>query len=172
MSRSNPWKPKPRSARATAQIVVEGFTEEAFCKHLKSLYGRNCGVRVDIHNARDGSPQEVVRSALVRKGFDRTIVLFDSDRPLPANWAARARRANLVLLIPSPCMEAFLLTLLDHPVPGETPDCKRALEPLLPGRRKFDSRAYAPLFPRALLDSRPHSILDTLKKAFQPVSEA
>jgi len=72
MSRSNPRKKKPRSARSTAQIVVEGFTEEAFCKYLKSLYARDCGIRIDIHNARGGSPTDIVRSALTRTGFDRT----------------------------------------------------------------------------------------------------
>jgi hypothetical protein len=166
MSRSNPRKQKPRSARATAQIVVEGFTEEAFCKHLKSIYARDCGVRVEVHNARGGSPQDVIQAALNRPGFDRTFVFFDTDIALPPTWAAKSRRAGHILITPSPCIEAFLLTLLGRPCPSDTAACKRAFDAMLPPPDKYDYRAYDRHFPKELLDAACHPLLDTLRSAF------
>ena len=166
MSRSNPRKQKPRCARATAQIVVEGYTEEAFCKHLKSIYAHNCGVRVEIHNARGGSPQDVIQAALNRPGFDRTFVFFDTDIALPPSWVAKSRRAGHIMITPSPCAEAFLLNLLGRPCPADTPACKRAFDAILPPPDKFDSRSYPRHFPLPLLESARHPLLDTLRSAF------
>lgn len=170
MARSNPWKQKPRSTRATAQIVCEGFTEEAFCKHLKSLYARDCGVRVAIHNVRGGSPHDVIQAALQRKGYDRTLVFFDADKPLPETWRRKSLAAGHVMVISDPCVEALLLAILDRPVPAHTAACKKAFESVLPGNLKFDSRAYATPFPKTLLDASKHPQLLTLRSVFQPAA--
>ncbi|MCH7225661.1 hypothetical protein [Haloferula sp. A504] len=168
MSRSQPQKRKPRCARRTAQIVVEGFTEEAFCKHLKALYARDCGVRVEIHNARGGSPQDVIRSAIKRRGFDRTLVLFDTDRPLPAVWHRKALANGYQLVTPSPCIEAFLLELLGHPLPGDTAACKRAFDAVLPPPGKYLPEPYAEHFPDTLLRHAQSPLLKQLLSAFRP----
>lgn len=132
MSRSHPGKPKPRTTRATAQIVCEGFTEEAFCKHLKSLYARDCGVRVAIHNARGGSPKDIVRTALRHKGYDRTLVFFDADKHLPETWRKKSIAARHLHVIAEPCVEGLLLAILGERVPYTTDVCKKAIEPFLP----------------------------------------
>ena len=156
MSRSNPGKAKPRTTRATAQIVCEGFTEEAFCKHLKSLYARDCGVRVAIHNARGGSPQDIIQTALRHKGYDRTLVFFDADKPLPETWRKKSLAARHELIIAQPCVEGLLLAILGHPVPNTTAACKKAFESILPRNSRYDSRAYAIPFPKPLLDAGNH----------------
>ena len=168
MSRSNPRKLKPRTTRATAQIVCEGFTEEAFCKHLKSIYARDCGVSVSIFNARGGSPDEIIQLALRRKGYDRTIVFFDADKPLSASARKKSLAARHQLVIAEPCVEGLLLRLLNLAVPQNTQDCKRAFDALLRGNEKFDSRCYAPHFPKSLLDSLSHPHVRTLLSVFQP----
>ncbi|MFU8894206.1 MAG: RloB domain-containing protein [Luteolibacter sp.] len=168
MSRSNPRKPKPRTTRATAQIVCEGFTEEAFCKYLKSLYARDCGVSVAIHNARGGSPQDIIKTALNRKGYDRTVVLFDADKPLPDSWRKKSRSAGHHLVIADPCIEGLLLAILRRPVPDTTNECKRALDALLQGASKNDPKNYATLLPKSLLDEGTHPQLLTLRKVFSP----
>lgn len=170
MSRSHPGKPKPRSPRATAQIVVEGFTEEAFCKHLKSLYARDCGIWVEIHNVRGGSPKDVIETALRRRGFDRTFVFHDTDQPLPELWARKSRAAGHLAITPSPCMEAFLLELRGKPCAGDTAACKRAFEAILPGTAKYDAKAYGRWFPRELLEASRHPLLKRLLSAFAPES--
>lgn len=166
MSRSHPDKAKPRFARATAQIVVEGYTEEAFCKYLKSLYARDCGVRVEIHNARGGSPKDVVESALRRRGFDRTFVFFDTDCELPAVWARKMKSSGQIPVTPSPCVEAFLLALLGRPCMGDTGACKRSFETILAGTAKYRAEAYADLFPKSLLGAARHPLLDLLLSVF------
>lgn len=168
MSRTNPNKPKPRYARHTAQIVVEGFTEEAFCKHLKRLFARDCGVKVDIHNARGGSPKDVVNSALKRKGFDRTFVFFDTDVELPKTWAAKSRAAGHIPLTPSPCVEAVFLQLLGKPVPPNTDACKKAFEEILPPPQKYLPQGYTNLYPKEILQQSTMDIIQTLLTAFQP----
>ncbi|MCU0795372.1 MAG: hypothetical protein MUF31_05485 [Akkermansiaceae bacterium] len=166
MSRSNPHKLKRRSTRATAQIVVEGYTEAAFCKHLKSCYARDCGVAVEIHNARGGSPQDLVKTALQRSGFDRTFLFFDADVRLPETWATKARGAGHVIVTTSPCVEAFLLALLGQPRTGDTAACKRALDAILPPPGKYDPKNYARLYPKELLDASQHPTLMVLRSAF------
>lgn len=171
MSRSSPQKRKPRSSLATAQIVCEGFTEEAFCKHLKTLYARDCGVHVTIHNARGGSPQHVVRDALQRKGYDRTIVFFDADKPLPGTWRKKSLAAGHYLIISEPCIEGLLLAILGQPVPDTTEACKRTFESVLSGNTKCNFRAYEDPFPPSLLTACNHPHLQTLLSAFKGLGQ-
>ena len=166
MSRSCSGSQRPLSARATAQIVVEGYTEEAFCKHLKKLYARDCGVIVQIHNARGGSPQDIVDAAISRGGFDRTFLFFDTDVPLPATYAAKSRRAKHILVTPSPCVEAFFLALLGRPCPGDTSACKRAFDAVIPPPDKYDSLKYDRHFHREMLDAANHPLLAILRSVF------
>ncbi len=167
MSRSNLRNQKPRSTRATAQIVVEGDTEVAFCRYLKSLYAYNCGVQVQIHNSRGGSPQDLIKAALSRPGFDRTFVFFDTDVALPETWAAKSRRAGHISITPSPCVEAFFLVLLGRPCPAESAACKRAFAAILPPPKKYEPCAYAGHFPKELLDVARHPLLDTILSVFK-----
>jgi len=168
MPRSNSHTHHPRFARYTAQIVVEGYTEEAFCKHLKRQFGRGCGVRVEVSNARGGAPKEVVRIALNRKGFDRSLVLFDTDRSLPKSWKAKARSAGVELVTPSPCMEALLLELLGKPVPRDTDGCKKAFDALLPPPAKYTPEGYEGLYPKERLQAGTNALLDKLLSLFCP----
>lgn len=167
MSRSNPYKTKHRRARRTAQIVVEGFTEEAFCRHLKVTFARDCGVSVEVHNARGGAPKDVVRSALRRKGFDRTILMYDTDVALEKSWESKARAAGFALVASSPCIEAFYLELLGEPVPPRSDECKRAFSKYLDDRQKCDFRAYGSVFPKEMLEKSGHPALKELLLAFE-----
>lgn len=168
MSRSNPYKIKPRSARRTALIVCEGFTEEAFCKHLRVIYAYNCGVVVSLANARGGSPQDVVQLALNRKGYDRTIVFFDSDRVLPQSLSKRSLAAGHLHAISAPCVEGFFLELLQRPVPPTSAECKRIFQTMLGRQNKTEPQSYQSLFPKTVLDAANHPVLTTLLSAFQP----
>jgi len=167
MARSDPHRRKRRQAQVTAQIVVEGYTEQAFCKHLKSLYARDCGVRVEIHNARGGSPKDVILAAIKRRGFDRTFVCYDADVPLPVSWKKKSRAAGQIAVSSDPCVEAFLLELLGQPCNGDTRACKRAFAAIFPGNSHADVKAHAAAFPKALLDAARHPLLDTLLSAFK-----
>lgn len=169
VSRSNPYKKKPRTTRATAQIVVEGFTEEAFCKYLKSLYARDCGVGVEIHNARGGSPTDIVRSALKRKGFDRTFLVYDTDVSLPKSWAAKSQAAKQIAVTSTPCIEALFLELLAAPIPTTSSSCKKAFSKHLSDTEKFLPKSYAKIFFRRVLNSERTPFARPAPLSFQQI---
>ena len=166
MSRSNPNKRKIREARKTVQIVVEGFTEEAFCKYLKSEFAWNCGINVEIHNSRGGSPMDIVRSALTRPGFDRTLVVYDTDLDLPETWAAKARKAGHEMVPSTPCIEALFLEILGERVPTNTDECKRAFSKHMTDQQKCDYRTYGKVFSKELLAGSPHPSIKRLLSVF------
>lgn len=166
MSRSNPNKRKHREARKTAQIVVEGFTEEAFCKYLKSEFARDCGINVEIHNSRGGSPMDIVRSALKRPGFDRTLVVYDTDIDLPEVWAAKARTAGHKMVASNPCIEALFLEILGESVPTDTDGCKRAFSKYMTDQQKCNYRSYGKVFSKELLKGSSHPSIKCLLSVF------
>ena len=166
MSRTNPRKPKPRQANRTAQIVVEGYTEEAFCRHLKTLFAKNCGIRIEIKNVRGGSPLDVVRTALNRPGYDQTFVVYDTDVPLPRTWAAKSRKAKHIPIPTSPCIEALFLYLLGEVVPDNTEDCKRRFSKILDDKKKCEPKSYHKLFPAEILTKSNHPSIVGLLSIF------
>ncbi len=81
MSRTNPWKQKPRHTRHTTLIVVEEDTELALVNYLKGLCGRDCGTRVTPENAHGGSGDVVLNLAIkLCKAYDARACLYDTDR--------------------------------------------------------------------------------------------
>jgi hypothetical protein len=146
--------------------VVEGFTEEAFCKYLKSVFARDCGINVEIHNSRGGSPMDIVRSALTRPGFDRTLVVHDTDLDLPETWAAKARKAGHEMVPSTPCIEALFLEILGERVPTNTDECKRAFSKHMTDQQKCDYRTYGKVFSKELLARSPHPSIKRLLSVF------
>jgi len=167
VSRTNPHKAKPRFANQTAIIVVEGHTEEAFCKHLKREFGRDCGVKVTILNAKGGSPRDVVAIALKQKGFDRTFVFFDTDVELPKTWATKSKAAGHIHLTPSPCVEAVFLQLLGKHVPRITDDCKKGFQEFMNDKQKCLPEGYTNLYPKEILQASSIPLIKTLLTAFE-----
>ena len=153
MSRTNPRKRKPRQAWETARIVVEGYTEDAFCSYLKSLFAKDCGVQASIQNVKGGSPLDVVRTALKPREYNRTFIVYDTDVALPKTWAAKAKNAKLIAIPSSPCIEALFLELLKKPVPPDTQGCKKAFAKVLDDKAKCLWKSYAKIFPKELLVS-------------------
>ena len=129
MSRSNPWKQKPRSTRHTTLIVVEGDTEKVFVKHIVATFGRNCGTRVTIESAFGGSGDSILTHAIkLCPGFDRRAVLYDQDNPPTKKGIIQeSNKLGIQHLISEPAIEGVLLSILGYPVPRQTKDCKREL---------------------------------------------
>ena len=122
---------------------------------------------MEIHNARGKCPQHVIESALARRGFDRTFVVFDADRDLPAAWRRKSLAAGHVHVIPDPCFDAFLLQLLGMPCPRDSKSCKRAFDAMLPPPNKYTPDGYAKRFPKELLDQSNDPLLLDLLSAFR-----
>lgn len=151
-------KPMPRAVlraqRTTLLAVGEGDSEEAFLKHLRSLYcADHAGVNVTVRNAHGKGPGNVVSTALGHlrnRAFDRALALLDTDLEWTKKDRDSARKANLHLIGSTPCLEGLLLKILQLPVPATSPLCKLAMNRALQADLTEIS-SYAQHFPKPLL---------------------
>lgn len=147
--------PTTRHQRTTLLAVGEGDSEEAFLKYLRSLYcADHAGVSVTVRNAHGKGPGNVVNSALGHlrnRAFDRALALLDTDLEWTPKDRDAARKAGLRLIGSTPCLEGFLLQILELPVPANSAQCKRAIAQALRADLTEIS-SYAPHFPKALLE--------------------
>ena len=90
-------QPKP-SARHTVLLIGEGKTEQAFFKHLKSLYiFRGCGVAVKIHTAKGKGPEYIVNYAVRRsRRFESERILTLWIQILQLKTAFASRQTNTI----------------------------------------------------------------------------
>lgn len=131
MSRSNPYKLKPRRPKTTVLAVGEGENDASFLEYLKSLYVvRGCGTHVKVDHAYGGSPETIVREAIkkmTRAEYDRAFLLLDTDTAWPQSATQAAREKSLTLVGSVPCLEGMILEILE---PGQqwsrkaSRDCK------------------------------------------------
>ena len=150
--------PPPRrqlQIRRTVLVVVEGDTEFAFCRYLKSIGSQGRNIQVTIKNAQGGSPDKIVEHARRQSrhsAFDQVVIMLDDDKPLTAQGTKTARSMRARLFRSSPCIEGFFLRLLRQPVPSTTEACKRAFHARgLNEQQKLDHDSYATLFPLSQL---------------------
>jgi hypothetical protein len=160
MSRSNPYKRKPRAARHTTLIVVEGETDEVFLKHLKVHFGKDSGSRVTVKSAR-GNADAVLKAAINSfEAFDRRVALFDNDWQPQIKHLHAANSREVLTIRCSPCLEGLLLAILGEQPPRTSLECKQRLEQRI-GQSLTDPKTYESYFPSALLTLRA-SELETL----------
>jgi hypothetical protein len=151
-------KKSKRAARRTKPTVLfvgEGKTEIAFVKHLKSLYQpeRSPPVRIDTQDGHDAG--QILRTTLKRSNSevrDTFVCLYDLDKALPVGDLVKARRKKFVLIGSEPCIEGFMLDVLNKTRPHLTRDCKHKMHPLL-GGKETDPESYK-LFTKVLLEQR------------------
>lgn len=150
---------KQRKAQlATLLAVGEGPADKAFINHLKDLYSKNTGQRVTVEAEDGGSPATMIRN-VIRKhrhaDYDRRVLVLDEDVPILEPDIAKARKANIELIISTPvCLEGMLLRVLEQQVPnGATATfCKNQLHPQLSGR-ETRRESYRELFPKPVIDN-------------------
>ncbi|MGE9270993.1 MAG: RloB domain-containing protein [Verrucomicrobiales bacterium] len=160
MSRSNPWKQKPRHTRHTTLIVVEGDTELALVNYLKGLCGRNCGTRVTIENAHGGSGDTVLKLAIKRcKPFDVSACLYDTDRaPTIKKHIRKAKQLDIQEIKSTPCIEALLLEIQGEKVPASNEDCKRAMQRIVGDDNLTEVATFEKYFPQDLIERRSSEV--------------
>jgi hypothetical protein len=171
MSRSNPWKKKPRYTQHTTLIVVEGDTEFYFVQHLRKICGRNCGTRVTIENVHGGSGDHVLKQAIKKgKDFDARACLYDTDRaPKVKTVIGKAKRMGIVEIASIPCIEAFLLELLGQSVPRTSEECKRAMSSITGGQPLTDPRILETHFGADLI-RRQEKSMKTMERLWNIIS--
>jgi len=146
-----------RAVSHTVLLVGEGATEQAFLKHIKSLYiSRGCGVGVTIRNAHGKGPDHVVDYAIGQcrnAAYDRVVVLLDTDLEMSAAARRRAGAKKVQVIGTTPCIEGLLLAILGEHVPAMSAECKQRCGGALPERFMFPGD-YMGSFPKDLLDGR------------------
>ncbi len=153
MSRSNPYKRKPRAARHTTLVVVEGETDEVFLRHLKIHFGKDSGSRVTVRSAR-GNGDAVLKAAMDSfEAFDRRVALFDNDWQPQAKHLDAARKRKIAMLRCFPCFEGFLLAILGEKPPATSAECKQRLLQRI-GQSLANPQTYESHFPPAVLAAR------------------
>lgn len=127
-----PWK-----ASKTLLIVGEGYTEEAFLQHVKSLYApRGCGLVVTIKNARGKGARHVIdwaRRQVANVAYDKVAALFDTDQDWSPAVEKIARRNKIKVQTSEPCFEALMLRVLEKRPAGNSKDMKKQLSPFVNG---------------------------------------
>ena len=157
MSRTNPYKKKKRQASKTLLVFGEGFDEEMFLKHLKSLYSYKSNVAITIKKGKGGDAKNIVIDADKTPGaFDRKIVILDNDKTKTEMTKARqeAKNRNIELIENTPCLEHLLVSILDKKPSGKNSDwCKGEFESkYLSKKKRGELSEYIKLFPKKLLD--------------------
>ena len=109
---------------------------------------------------------DIVKSALKRPGFDRTLLVYDTDLDLPDVWAAKARRAGHEMVASTPCIEALFLEILGERVPPDTDECKRAFSKYMTDPQKCAYRCYGKVFSKELLAGSSHPSIKRLLSVF------
>ncbi len=163
MSRSNPSKLKPRSAKRTLLIFGEGLGEEIFLKYLKGEYSFDSGVAITIKRGSGGSPVDIVRDAIRAGDYESKIVVIDNDQTNKEMGAARslAEKVGIKLVEHSPCLEFLFLSILgEGGLNGKSSSwLKSKFETkYLSKKKRSEISNYGRVFPKSLLDAKRSQI--------------
>mgnify|MGYP000364266456 CR=1 FL=1 len=162
----NAHRPPPRTQRRTVLIVGEGDAEEAFLRHLKTVFvGRMTGITIKIGNAHGKGAGNVIdhtRKQANTYAYDRVAALFDTDTDWTPEVEKQARAAKIIVLPSTPCLETELLRLKGKSAPERTSDAKRSFQKAF-GADAHSADLYPNHFPQTLLEkhlaAQPQSLL-------------
>lgn len=145
-----------RSVLRTVLLIGEGDAEVAFIEHLKTLYVfRGCGISLKVKNARGKGALQVVEFAIRQSrnaAFDVKAALLDTDTGWDDKTRTLARKAKVLVVPCTPCLEAMLLSLFGDIQQAQSTDFyKKAFEKRF-GKPAHATSLYAIHFPKELLD--------------------
>ncbi|MCJ1879672.1 hypothetical protein [Pseudomonas nitroreducens] len=158
-----------KKTNKTVLLTVEGYTEEAFVRHLKTIYtNRQTPISSTVRNARGYGPQglrDAISAAIKTSPYDLLIGVLDSDIPIDAKDEKWFRQNKVHLIQSAPCIEATYLSIHGLKVPLNTAACKQAVAQHLPGD-PTDGNFYTKHFAKLILDKARArtAVLDELIK--------
>lgn len=162
-----------RTVRKTRLVFGEGETEEAFLKHLKSLYGCSCNdISCRVSSGNGGSPSSIIRKAIGRcssEHYDECFVVLDSDVGISENDVKKAIKglrnsgANVIcpiIISCSPCIESLFLEIIGHTALQTCLECKNVFhDNYMSEKEKLNPANYIKRFPKDLLEIKRNDIL-------------
>ena len=125
---------KTRTVKETLLIVCEGDAEIAFVRFVKRTYADALGRAVQEHNAKGKGGKHVLETGLRRaknnRAYDKLVLLLDTDQDWNDELRAKARRVRIgkhpiSVIEAKPCLEAWLLQILDVETEGDTRHMKQ-----------------------------------------------
>ena len=128
---------KTRTVKETLLIVCEGDAEIAFVRFVKRTYADALGRAVQELNAKGKGGKHVLETGLRRaknnRAFDKLVLLLDADQDWNDALRARARKTRIgkhpiSVIEANPCLEAWLLQILDAETEGDTRHMKQQFE--------------------------------------------
>lgn len=141
------------SVRKTLLIVGEGHSEKAFLNHLKLHYCVK-EINVDVVNARGKGPEHILNYALNCQEYsprNMVGVLLDTDLKWPSDLVKRTSEQGFQLMGTIPCIDGFLLDILNETKPNGSQKCKDKLLNILPGP-STDKDTYSTVLSKDILD--------------------
>ena len=151
-------------------ICCEGQTELAFLKHIKNLYLKE-GIRkkktVRIKPEKGGSlskMKETIQKEKTNRHIDEDYIFLDGDQIKPED------KISPNVWISQPCIEGFLLEVLEHLKPQISKNCKKNFEKeILNAKDKLKYESYKQHFTKSILEKRRKNIalLDRILKVFE-----
>ena len=144
-----------RRTNNTILVAVEGYTDDAFVKHLKSLYcGRDSFVSLTTKNAKGKGPEgivEAIKSARRTGDYRLVGAVFDGDIPVSPEVDRWLTANKVARFISTPSIESTLLAARSIKPGRNTKECKDILERLLPGDAT-EAAFYAKYFQAHILE--------------------
>jgi len=162
---------KTRVVKETLLIVCEGDAEVVFVRFLKQTYADALGRAVHEHNARGKGGKHVLESGLRRaknnRAYDKVVLLLDTDQDWNDELRARARKVRvgkhpISVIEAHPCLEAWLLQILNSETEGDARHMKREF------RRHTGREAHEPDWMERLLN---RDVLDQAREKVSQLSE-
>lgn len=158
-----PVRRAQRKTNTTILLVVEGFTEEAFSKHLKACYiDREMHIALTVKNAKGHGPEGIVDAFQsifkTTNHFDFKGAFYDNDVPCSPAVNRFFQRNDVTSFVSDPCVEALLISLQGGRPGLNTRSCKQALERLIDGDQT-DRFYYERHFDRELLERKRQDVV-------------
>ncbi|PBP76158.1 hypothetical protein CCL15_02050 [Pseudomonas syringae] len=144
-----------RRTNNTILIAVEGYTEEAFLRHLKQIYcGRDSFVSMTVKNAKGKGPDGIVaaiKSATRTGDYNLIGAVFDGDVPISVEVERWLKANRVATFVSTPSIEATLLAVKTCKPGRTTKECKDLLTATLSGEAT-DESFYGKHFPEAVIE--------------------
>lgn len=161
MSRSNPYK-KRRAAKKTALFYCEGADDKVFLEYLKMIFAKDSGVAVNIRQNHGHGANGVLAGIFKRIPADIMVCMYDTDVGVDIMLKRKAERYGILCIEHKPCLEAFLLEIIEgksYAHHQRCCECKERFENIyLDKKKRKDKRNYSKVFPESLLLRRAQKI--------------
>lgn len=126
-----------RRTNNTILLAVEGYTEEAFLRHLKNIFcGRDSLVSLTIKNAKGKGPEGIVdtiKSAKRTGDYNLVGAVFDGDLPISNDVDKLLKLHKVTRFISTPSIESTLLSARLIKPGRTTKECKDLISNFLKG---------------------------------------